>query len=270
MPRVGSRGLRARGSWFSSPNRPPEQSAALLQLVSTERCARPWQAHVNQANDRACLPEASHRRSRIFIVGLSAGGAMAPGPRRPTTPETFAGAAFVAAMPVSSVRDAICHGRNEQWSSTAFVGMGEPRRGTGHSRPQEILPADQYLAGVRTICVNPKNADAMLRQWLQAGDIGDQHRTSKEKEIMGHAPNVKLPGQEPSFYSIDGIGHGLLVKAHRPEPHGGSRRSLRLGGGSVGSAGVDAAVETLSDTTAGQAIAPGLGGFTSQVRTPRG
>ncbi len=164
---------------------------------------------IKQMIEHACQ---KHRidRSRIFIVGLSAGGAMAAA-LVAHYPETFAGAAFVAAMPVGSVRDAIsAMGAMSNGATPPSSGWGS--RVTGLFDHKKSYPPISIWQGKDDTVVNPKNADAMLEQWLQAGDI-DQLRPRKEKKSWGTRQTWGSQGKNPiAFYSIDGIGHGLPVK----------------------------------------------------------
>ncbi len=164
---------------------------------------------IRQMIEHACR---RHRidRSRIFIVGLSAGGAMAAA-LVANYPEVFTGAAFVAGMPVGSARDAMSAFRAMNVGSTT-PSSGWGSRVTELSAHKRTYPAISIWQGTSDSVVNPKNADAILQQWLEAGGIDPKSELTETKawgkrRVWKEVGEVRL-----AFYSIAEMGHGLPVK----------------------------------------------------------
>jgi polyhydroxybutyrate depolymerase len=176
-------------------------------------------------------------RSRIFIVGLSAGGAMAAA-LVANYPEVFAGAAFVAGMPVGSARDAMSALQAmNRGATTPSSGWGS--RVTELSAPKRTYPAISIWQGTSDSVVNPKNAEAMLEQWLEASGI-DRLSQRTEKKPWGQRRTWMAAGSiRLAFYSIDGMGHGLPVKAVA------GKRAARAGDQYVLQSGISAPVELM-------------------------
>ena len=149
-------------------------------------------------------------RNRVFIVGLSAGGAMTA-VLAAAYPDLFAGAAIVAGMPVGAVRDAMSALRAMK------SGVPTPAEGWG-SRINEISPGRRswppisIWQGTADRVVNPTNADASIDQWLEAMSI-DRNSGRVQKKTWGELHSWQAgQGSLVSFYRIAGMGHGLPVK----------------------------------------------------------
>ena len=167
-------------------------------------------------------------RSSIFIVGLSAGGAMAAA-LVANYPETFAGAAFVAGMPVGSARDALsAMGAMNRGATPPSSGWGHCV--TGLSDLKRSYPPISIWQGTRDTVVDPKNADAMLEQWLQAGNV-DPLIQRTETKPWGTRRTWGAKGNNLiAFYSIEGMGHGFPVKrTSRNRPDSGDPYVLAAG-----------------------------------------
>lgn len=149
-------------------------------------------------------------RKRVYIVGLSAGGAVAA-VLAATYPELFAGAAIVAGMPVGAVRDAM--------SALRAMKSGAPVPADGWgSRIKEISPVRSawpsisIWQGIADRIVNPTNADAIVDQWLEAMSI-DRNSRQVQKKSWGELHSWQAGRSTAvSFYRIAGMAHGLPVK----------------------------------------------------------
>nr|WP_026283518.1 PHB depolymerase family esterase [Rhizobium sp. 2MFCol3.1] len=190
---------------------------------------------IKQMIAHAC---SKHRcnRSRVFIVGLSAGGAMAAA-LVANYPDTFAGAAFVAGMPVGSARDALSAlGAMNRGATAPSSGWGS--NVTGLSDLKRSYPPISVWQGTLDTVVNPKNADAMLEQWLQASNV-DPLIQRTETKSWGTRRTWGAKGSNPIVsYSIKGMGHGFPVKRT-------SRKSSGAGDPYVLAAGVSAPLELM-------------------------
>ncbi|WP_042118029.1 extracellular catalytic domain type 1 short-chain-length polyhydroxyalkanoate depolymerase [Rhizobium etli] len=153
-------------------------------------------------------------RTRVYIVGLSAGGAMT-GSLVANYPDMFAGAAIVAGMPVGAVRDAMSALRAMKSGATP------PSDGWG-ARIAEISPGRRswppisIWQGTADRTVNPANAGACVDQWLEANAV-DRSSVRVERKPWGELSSWNAGGaRRVSLYSIHGMGHGLPVKNRRP------------------------------------------------------
>ncbi len=167
-------------------------------------------------------------RSRVYVVGLSAGGAMT-GALVANYPDTFAGAAIVAGMPVGAVRDAMSALR------AMTSGASTPKDGWG-ARIQEISPGQRawppisIWQGTADRTVNPANALACVDQWVEAHDVKRSAGRSETKAWGELSTWSTVSASRVSFYSVTGMGHGLPVKETGPIASG-SKDPFVLGAG---------------------------------------
>ncbi|MCW5710375.1 PHB depolymerase family esterase [Shinella sp.] len=148
---------------------------------------------------------------RVFITGLSAGGAMTAA-MLANYPELFAGGAIIAGLPFGAARDA----------TRAFDAMGEapersPREWSELVRtvspriPRK--PAISIWHGTADETVALSNGLALVEQWR------DLYRLPKEafveKRMKGRRTRI-WPDKEGrllvTFHEIDGMGHGTPVE----------------------------------------------------------
>lgn len=145
--------------------------------------------------------------ARIFVTGLSAGGAMAS-VMLATYPEVFAGGAIIAGLPygcASTIPQAFdCmrgHGVPREAELAALV-----RGASDHPGPWPTL---SIWHGSGDPTVNPNNADAIIAQWRALHGVGvDPART---EAVDGYPRRVwcNATGHEViEEYSITGMGHG--------------------------------------------------------------
>lgn len=147
-------------------------------------------------------------RSRIFVSGLSAGGAMAS-VMLATYPEVFAGGAIIAGLPygsASSVQEAFEAMFNERAPSTRALG-DVVRAASNHRGP---WPKISVWHGTADTVVRPSNADHIVRQWLDVKKLPE--RPSGEERIGRHTRRVwkdATGATRLEAYSIAGMAHGV-------------------------------------------------------------
>jgi feruloyl esterase len=158
--------------------------------------------------------------SRIFVTGLSAGGAMAAS-LLAAYPELFAGGAIVAGLPhgtASSVNEAfesMFQGRTRsarEWGDLV-------RAASSHRGP---WPRVSVWHGSADTTVKASNADELVKQWTDVHGL--PIRPDRTDRILGHQRDVWLgpDGSEViESITIEGMAHGLpLAIAGEAEPHG--------------------------------------------------
>lgn len=168
---------------------------------------------VRQMIDNAC--ERHHvDKKRIYVQGLSAGGAMASA-LLATYPELFAAGQIVAGLPFGAARDAMSA------LSVMNSGVNRSAREWGdlvRAVTPEVKkkPVISIWHGTADRVVSVANARATLAQWLDVYGLD---------EAAGKAVTIK--GQEAwvwhdaagkpliEFCLIDGLGHGLPIMSKR-------------------------------------------------------
>lgn len=149
-------------------------------------------------------------RRRIFVTGLSAGGAMASA-MLATYPEVFAGGAIIAGLAygsASTVPEAFDrmrgHGGPAEPELVALV--------RGASTHDGVWPRISVWQGSADQTVVPSNAESVLGQWIglhelprdpSGFDLVDGHRRAVWKDAKG--------GEAIEHYAIAGMGHGAPV-----------------------------------------------------------
>jgi poly(hydroxyalkanoate) depolymerase family esterase len=146
--------------------------------------------------------------ARIFVTGLSAGGAMAS-VMLATHPETFAGGAILAGVAygcADSVGEAFeCMGGRARSDAAALA-----RSVRSASRHQGPWPRVQVWQGSADNTVVPSNADAIALQWTELHGLAQQ--PDRVDEVKGYPRRAWLgAGGEPVVeqYSITGMAHGV-------------------------------------------------------------
>jgi poly(hydroxyalkanoate) depolymerase family esterase len=144
---------------------------------------------------------------RIFVTGLSAGGAMAA-VMLATYPELFAGGAIIAGLPYG------CAGNlSEAFECMAGRGFGDPDRLADKVRSASphrgAWPRLSVWQGSADRIVAPANAEALLSQWTALHGLSQQ--PDRVDRVDGHPRRVWLgrDGQElVEHYSVEGMAHG--------------------------------------------------------------
>jgi feruloyl esterase len=145
--------------------------------------------------------------ARVFVTGLSAGGAMTAA-MLSTYPELFAGGAIIAGLPfgaAQNVRDALETMRSaplrtpQQW--------GDPvRTASGHVGP---WPKVSVWHGMLDTTVNISNAQASLAQWA---DVHGLTLDAAKQDITDGALRLSW-GDQLEIYTIPALGHGTPIDA---------------------------------------------------------
>lgn len=147
---------------------------------------------------------------RVFIVGLSAGGAMTSA-MLAAYPEVFAGGAIIAGLPYGSTTTL----------QGAFEAMAKPsdhlaeewgalvRTASSHRGP---WPRLSVWHGSADPIVSPKNAEQIVKQWTNV------HALSAEPDLVhqiaGHERRVwrdQAGAEVVEAYIISGMGHGVPI-----------------------------------------------------------
>ncbi|MFI1421757.1 alpha/beta hydrolase family esterase [Streptomyces sp. NPDC020731] len=167
-------------------------------------------ASVAQMVDRQ-LTDVSGDASRVYVTGLSAGGAMTA-VMMATYPEKFAAGGVVAGLPYGCAQAAgspyVCMyvGATQtpgQWGDR--VRAARP----GHTGP---WPALTVLQGTADHTVKPANMTALVEQWT---DVHGADRTADVSDTVAGHPHQVFRGPAGDAvvetYSLTGMGHGQPV-----------------------------------------------------------
>lgn len=147
-------------------------------------------------------------RSRIFITGLSAGGAMTS-VMLACYPELFAGGAVIAGLPFASANTL-------PEALERMRGQGYPDRGQLSARAkaaaghQDDLPTLSVWHGTHDTVVDPSNATAIVDQWRDLHGVGNIQ--GRVETLAGHRREIWSDKQGRAViekYDIRGMGHGI-------------------------------------------------------------
>ncbi len=145
---------------------------------------------------------------RIFVTGLSAGGAMAS-VMLATYPETFAAGAIIAGVAYGCAADVAgafdCMGGRAR--SDAGELAARVRSASSHNGP---WPRVQVWQGSADRTVVASNADAIVRQWTHLHGLGP--RPDRSDRVEGYPRKAWLGAKgEPLVeqYEITGMAHGI-------------------------------------------------------------
>lgn len=158
-------------------------------------------------------------RDRIFVTGLSAGGAMA-GAMLATYPETFAAGAIIAGLPygAASAVGAAFASMSGQDIDTDPASLGDKIR-TAAPRPVR-WPRVSVWHGTADQTVAFVNADAIAAQWTNVHGLG----APDANETVDGFPRKAWTSSDGRVlveqYGITGMGHGTPLK-----PGSGNGRS---------------------------------------------
>ncbi len=222
-------------------------------------------------------------RQRIFVTGLSAGGAMAS-VMLASYPEIFAAGAIIAGIPygvASGVGEALecMSGRGARFDAAA---LGDKVR-TAAPRPAR-WPRISVWHGTADPTVAASNGDAIAAQWTNVLGLGEPDVTDDvdgfPRRAWTGAGGTVLVEQ----YAITGMGHGTPLKPGRGDGHSGTARAHMLDVGIsstdriteffgiVGKAGHPARSETVRSRTAAAAErnVPASSGTTRQASPASG
>lgn len=151
-------------------------------------------------------------RSRIFVTGLSAGGAMACA-LLATYPDLFEAGAIIAGLPYGAALGPI-----DAMTAMAF-GPCHSSRELGNlirqaSPGQKKWPKVSIWHGSHDDVVAPANASALVRQWIDIHQL-DEDRAMQD-EVDGQTRRYWCDSTGAAVvehYAIDGMAHGLPIDA---------------------------------------------------------
>jgi poly(hydroxyalkanoate) depolymerase family esterase len=166
-------------------------------------------------------------RSKIFVTGLSAGGAMAS-VMLAVYPEVFAGGAIIAGLPYG------CAGNVQQAFEAMFADKGQAAqvlgdRVRGASRYRGPWPKISVWHGTGDPIVKPSNGEAILRQWINVHGLSDN--PSHEELIGSHARRVWSDANGKPLieaFSISGMAHGVPLGTTKGEESCGTAGAFFL------------------------------------------
>jgi poly(hydroxyalkanoate) depolymerase family esterase len=156
---------------------------------------------------------------RIFVTGLSAGGAMTS-VMLATYPELFAGGAVIAGLPfgvATNVREAL-NGMFQSPSHPAGE-LGElVRKASSHKGP---WPKISVWHGSADRTVNPANANEIIKQWLDVHDL--PLAPMSEGTVDGYPHQVWWNADGETIvesYTITNMAHGTPLGGDNDERYG--------------------------------------------------
>lgn len=147
-------------------------------------------------------------RDRIYVTGLSAGGAMTSA-MLACYPDVFAGGAIVAGLPFGGAHNV----------QSAFETMRSARDFQAGKWGEAVLKVSNHRGrfprisvwhGTADAVVNPNNADAIVKQW--ANVHGVPLAPSAKSKVSGHCRSVWRNGAGEDmieYFAIAGMGHGV-------------------------------------------------------------
>ena len=153
--------------------------------------------------------------TRVFITGLSAGGAMTA-VMLAAYPDVFTGGAIIAGLPfatANTVPQALERMRGHDIPEASRLGE-LARSASGHSGP---WPSLSVWHGTNDATVHPSNARAIVDQWRELHRAGAT--PSKSEVVNGHARYVwsDPTGREViEEYQVQGLGHGTPLSTRHP------------------------------------------------------
>ena len=147
-------------------------------------------------------------RGRVFVTGLSAGGAMAS-VMLATYPEVFAGGAIIAGLPYG------CASNVQQAFELMFTAQAEGARAlgdrvraaSGHRGP---WPKISVWHGTSDPIVQPSNGEDVIRQWTDVHNVGEY--PTRQELIRDHTRRVWSNANGEALieaFSISGMAHGV-------------------------------------------------------------
>lgn len=158
-------------------------------------------------------------RSRVFVTGLSAGGAMTS-VMLATYPEVFAGGAIFSGLAygsASSVAEAFDRMRGHGFPSTS-ASIAAVLSASGHTGP---WPSVSIWQGSADYTVSPSNAEALVAQWAGVHKLAPA--PDETEQIGAHSRRVwRNASGQPVLedYRIAGMGHGVPLDTRGAEPCG--------------------------------------------------
>jgi poly(hydroxyalkanoate) depolymerase family esterase len=150
-------------------------------------------------------------RQRVFITGLSAGGAMAS-VMLASYPEVFAGGAIIAGLPygcAASLKEALAAMSVEREHAQPLLG-DRVRSASPHRGP---WPRISVWHGSADPIVRPSNAEDILGQWINVHGLPAS--PSHTEKIAGHSHRVWRDGADQAVieaFTLNGMSHGVPIE----------------------------------------------------------
>lgn len=147
-------------------------------------------------------------RQRVFVTGLSAGGAMAS-VMLATYPDVFAGGAIIAGLPYGSaatVEEAFAAMAGQRTRSPGALG-DRVRQASPHQGP---WPKVSVWHGSADPTVTPSNGEDIARQWVHLHGLSPE--PNHEDVVAGHPRRVWKDAAGETIievYAISGMAHGV-------------------------------------------------------------
>lgn len=159
---------------------------------------------------------------RVFVTGLSAGGAMSLA-LLATNPDRFAGGAILAGLPFAGAAGIPQAFERMQAKLVDPPGALEllVRNASPHRGPWPTL---SLWHGSADHVVSPKNVGAILDQWRGLHDLPME--TTRSERVNGYPRDTwtNAAGTDViEVYSISGMGHGAPIGRPGPHEHGAPR-----------------------------------------------
>ncbi len=157
-------------------------------------------------------------KRRIFVTGLSAGGAMAA-TMLAAYPDVFAGGAIIAGLPYGCAKT-IPEAFERMKGNGLADSDGFVRAASDHTGPWPIV---SVWHGGADQTVHPANAEAILRQWRLVHGL--EESPTRTELVDSHPRRVWCDATGRALiemYSITGMGHGTPLAATGSEGCGAS------------------------------------------------
>lgn len=180
---------------------------------------------IRQMVERAILDYGIDRR-RVYVTGLSAGGAMTS-VMLATYPDVFAAGAVIAGLPygaAANVQEAFASMRGRSRSSAEWAEL--VRGASSHQGP---WPKVSVWHGTADATVNPLNADEIVKQWTALHGVS--LAPAREDRVNGYSRRVwRSPTGEELIesYTVTGMAHGAPLAIGPDEDQGGSAGAFFL------------------------------------------
>ena len=149
-------------------------------------------------------------RDRVYVTGLSAGGAMASA-MLAAYPEMFAGGAIVAGLPYGAARSV----------AEAFDAMFQPRSRAPRAWGDLVRAASPHAGpwpkvsvwhGDADATVVPRNADETVKQWLDVHGLDAVPSSERTAGTHTHRVWRNAAGEEVvELHTVTGMAHGVAV-----------------------------------------------------------
>ena len=209
--------------------------------VNHPYCCFDWYEPHDQVRDRGEAQSirqmiahmlAKHRLdpARVYITGLSAGGAMTS-VMLATYPELFAGGAILAGLPYGSASGA----------REALASMSEPPSRSGREWGDLVRAASAHRGrwprisiwhGEADTTVAPSNAEAIAAQWTDLHGL--DAAGGQETSVNGAKRRVwrdRAGRDMVELYLVPGMGHGVPIRIRRGVGRGGNAGPFILDSG---------------------------------------